>query len=418
MIGAPPTKAIASVPDLAPFHGLRYTRGPDLSLVTAPPYDVIDPDDHAALEAHDPHNSVRLILPRAEGGDDAYVTAARTLAAWRGDGVLDTDTTAALYPYRMVAARADGGTHTTIGVIGSLALPDVANGEAPATAGVLPHERTLPKARSDRLSLLRATRANLDPIWVLTLAVGVTELLEPFDVVEWAVDAQGVRHELGVIDDPERIAAIRALLAGEDAVLADGHHRFETACNYRREGETPGGDGIMCLVVELDDAQLDVRPFHRIIEHPPDDLRERLAGAFAVRDAGPVTPETIAAVLEEMDATGTMGLVDASRRRGPRPEAGRARGRARRHPRVPAPGRRGALRRRGPPAPRRSGAALQERRQGGREHRGRRGGDPPAGRRGQSDPRRRRRARADAGEDDLLRAQAADGHGHPHTRRP
>jgi uncharacterized protein (DUF1015 family) len=313
MIGPPPTKAIASVPDLAPFHGLRYTRGPDLSLVTAPPYDVIDPDEHAALEAADPHNSVRLILPRAEGRDDAYVTAARTLAAWRGDGILDTDAAAALYPYRMVAARGDGGTHTTIGVIGSLALPDGSNGGAAAAGGVLPHERTLPKARSDRLSLLRATRANLDPIWVLTLAVGLTELLEPFEVVEWAVDAQGVRHELGVIDDPERIAVIRALLAAEDAVLADGHHRFETACNYRRElaeGRS-GGDGIMCLVVELDDAQLDVRPFHRIVEHPPTDLRERLAGAFAVRDAGPVTPETIAAVLDEMDATGTMGLVDA-----------------------------------------------------------------------------------------------------------
>jgi uncharacterized protein (DUF1015 family) len=310
MIGAPPTKANASVPDLAPFRGLRYTRGPDLSLVTAPPYDVIDPDDHAALEEADPHNSVRLILPRAEGGDDAYATAARTLREWRRDDVLRADDAPALYPYRMIAPRGDGGTHTTVGVIGALALPDDGHG-----GGVLPHERTLPKARSDRLSLLRATRANLDPIWALTLAVGLTELLEPFEVVESAVDAQGVRHEIGVVDDPERIAAIRALVVSADAVLADGHHRFETACNYRREAsgdDRQGADAIMCLVVELDDAQLDVRPFHRIIEQPPADLRERLTGAFAVRDAGPVTPDTIAAVLREMADTAAMGLVDAT----------------------------------------------------------------------------------------------------------
>jgi uncharacterized protein (DUF1015 family) len=297
------------VPDLVPFRGLRYTRGPDLSLVTAPPYDVIDPDDHDALERADGHNAVRLILPRATDGDDPYALAATTLNSWRAAGVVQPDPVPALYPYRMIAPRADGPEHTTLGVIGALALPPPDT--SPAAAGVLPHERTLPKARSDRLSLLRATRANLDPIWVLTLAVGLTELLEPFDVVEWAEDPQGVRHEIGVIDDPERIAALRTLLADRDVVLADGHHRFETACTYRHnDGDTKGASEIMCLVVELDDAQLDVRPFHRIIEGPPRDLRERLADTFAVRDAGPLTPDAIAAVLQEMDATGAMGLAD------------------------------------------------------------------------------------------------------------
>jgi uncharacterized protein (DUF1015 family) len=310
MIGAPPTKAIASVPDLAPFRGLRYTRGPDLSSVAAPPYDVIDPDDHVALERADEHNAVRLILPRATDAGDPYETAAATLASWRGDGIVRPDPQPALYPYRMIAPRAGGPAHTTVGIIGALALPG--DGDGAVAGGVLPHERTLPKARSDRLALLRATRANLDPIWVLSLAVGLTELVEPFDVAESAVDAQGVRHELGIIDDPERIAALRALLVDHDAVLADGHHRFETACNYRKEaGGTTGTDGILCLVVELDDAQLDVRPFHRIIERPPSDLRERLSSTFAVRDAGPLTPDTIAGVLDEMAATGAMGLADA-----------------------------------------------------------------------------------------------------------
>jgi len=330
MIGELPTKAIASVPDLAPFRGLRYTRGPDLSGVAAPPYDVIDPDDQVALERADEQNAVRLILPRGTDAADPYETAAATLASWRADGVVRPDPQPALYPYRMIAPRIDGSAHTTVGVIGALALPG--DGDDAATGGVLPHERTLPKARSDRLALLRATRANLDPIWVLSLAVGLTELVEPFDVAESAVDAQGVRHELGIIDDPERISTLRALLVDHDAVLADGHHRFETACNYRKEvaagrlgrpgggdrgrkvsrggGGTTGTDAIMCLVVELDDAQLDVRPFHRIIERPPSDLRERLSSTFAVRDAGPLTPDTIAAVLDEMAATGAMGLAD------------------------------------------------------------------------------------------------------------
>jgi len=295
------------VPDLAPFRGLRYTRGPDLSRVTAPPYDVIDPAEHEELEASDEHNAVRLILPRPSEHGDPYENAAATLAAWRRKGVLRCDAEPSYYAYRMVASVDDGRVHTTVGVIGALAIPD---GD-PAAAGILPHERTLPKARSDRLALLRATRANLDPIWGLSLADGLTELLKTFEPVAYAIDAQGVRHEIGILTDARATSRLRELVRAHDLVLADGHHRFETACNYRREtSDRPGCGGIMCFVVELDDTQLDVRPFHRIVEQAPADLRERLAGSFAVRDAGPVTRETVTAVLHEMDATGAMGLVD------------------------------------------------------------------------------------------------------------
>ena len=152
------------LPNLFPFRGLRYRGGPDLSAVTAPPYDVIDEADHVLLEQTDPHNAVRLILPRAAGGRDAYECAAAALAEWRGDGTLVLDDEPTLYWYRMSWTEPDGAARATQGVIGALELPEQAG-----AGDVLPHERTLPKARSDRLALLRATRANFDPIWGLSL---------------------------------------------------------------------------------------------------------------------------------------------------------------------------------------------------------------------------------------------------------
>jgi uncharacterized protein (DUF1015 family) len=292
------------VPDLAPFRGLRYAMGSDLTAVTAPPYDVIDTDQRDVLLATHPNNSVRLILPEG-GAGDAYQEAATTFAAWRADGTLVPDPTPMLYAYRMYAPRADGGTHCTLGVIGALALPT-----DPAASDVLPHERTLPKAKSDRLALLRATRANFDPIWALTLTSGLTDLIDDVATIATAVDADGVRHELGLIDDADRIAAVRALIATQPVVLADGHHRYETARTYRAESAGLGSDAILCLVVELDDAQLDVRPFHRLVRGAPGDLRERLADVCTVTESGSATPETVSWLVEEMDAANALGLVD------------------------------------------------------------------------------------------------------------
>jgi len=293
------------VPDLAPFCGLRFAGRSELTSVTAPPYDVIDPDQRAALVASDPNNPVRLILPDPTAADP-YAEAATTLAAWRADGTLALDERPRLYMYRMEAPLAHGASHVTLGVIGALGLPkDVASGE------VLPHERTLPKAKSDRMALLRATRANFDPIWGLTLATGLAEHLHGTPVVASARDEGGVLHELGLVDDPAQIAAIRALLGSRALVLADGHHRFETACAYRDEVGGPGADSILCFVVELDEAQLDVRPFHRLVSGAPRDLRDRLGAVCTVRPRGASDPDTIATVLDEMDETDALAVVDA-----------------------------------------------------------------------------------------------------------
>ena len=313
------------MPDLAPFRGLRYTAGPDLTAVTAPPYDVIDEDERAELHASHPNNAVRLILPMASGptasertasgptgsvaDDAAYESARATLAAWREDGTLAADPEPALYAYRMEAPGPGGATVDTVGVIGALALPR-GSGDHPSNGDILPHERTLPKAKSDRLALLRATRANLDPIWGLTLADGLRELAHGVPALARTVDADGVTHEIGRIDDADRIAAVRALVGSAPVVLADGHHRFATACTYLQEHGGPGADAILCLVMSLDDAQIDVRPFHRLVRGAPDDLRERLASVWSVRTLGAATPDGIERLLAEMDDHDGLGLVD------------------------------------------------------------------------------------------------------------
>lgn len=296
------------MPDFLPFPGIRYPAA-DISAVSAPPYDVIDPDERAALVARDPRNAVRLILP------DSYDGAAATLAQWCAEGVLVTDDAPTFSVYRMEFTGDDGRPQRTTGVIGALAL-DNERGE------ILPHERTLPKAKSDRLELLRATRANLDPIWGLSLAFGLSELLapqgEPFAT---ATDEEGFHHSLWRLTDPGRIAAIAAAVAGARLVLADGHHRFETAGNYRAERRAagiadPGADSIMTLVVELAPQQLCVRAIHRLltgIDAHGDgggDLRAALEGPFRVHRAGPNVPEGVSALERAMRDGGGLGLVD------------------------------------------------------------------------------------------------------------
>jgi len=304
------------LPDFFAFAGLRYdctAAGADLEALAAPPYDVIDEDQRAALEATATHNAVRLLLPRDEQHEgDRYQRAAAALATWERDGALVEDPSPRLYSYRMQFRDLRGDARHTQGVIGALALPE------PGDTGVLPHERTMPKAKSDRLALLRATRANVDPIWGLSLAEGLTGRLEPDSPLGTCVDPDGVIHELGAIDDPGRIADIRALVGGSALVLADGHHRFETACSYRDElraaGEPVGGAGaIMMLVVELADDELDIEPIHRLLDLPPGvDVRDRLTDAFDVVDLGPYSADAVAGVQARMLADGGLGLVDGA----------------------------------------------------------------------------------------------------------
>jgi uncharacterized protein (DUF1015 family) len=200
--------------------------------------------------------------------------------------------------------RPGGGEGHTVGVVGALALPA-------ETGTVLPHERTLPKAKSDRLALLRATRANLDPIWVLSLAAGLTELEggggEP---LACGTDDEGVVHRLSAIDDPERIAAVNAAVASAPVVIADGHHRYETACTYHAEHpDDPAAATIMALVVECATEELHVAPIHRVLRGN-EQIRDALARWFTITPAGANNDRAAAHLAGEMLARGALGFVD------------------------------------------------------------------------------------------------------------
>jgi uncharacterized protein (DUF1015 family) len=290
------------MPRFEPFRGLRYNpKSAPVAQVIAPPYDVITSTERVHLATRHHANAVLVELPEADlqGGRDRYAVAHDLFAQWQAEGTLATDPEPSLYPYRMT----DTSGRTTTGVIGALGLAE------PGEEGdILPHEQTLPKPKSDRLDLLRATRANLSPIWGLSMAAGVTATFDPTDddPVADAYDDDGVRHQLWVLSDPDAAAAIGAAVASAPVVLADGHHRYETARTYqaeRREANAgrPGPyDLVMALVVELSEDQLTVGAIHRTVSGfaPDFDLMGALAQFFDLVRAGPADERTLGALSE------------------------------------------------------------------------------------------------------------------------
>ncbi len=298
------------MPEFLPFRGLRYTGGGVLDSVTAPPYDVIDPTQRIALAARDEFNAVRLILPEADPQNaDPYSVASQLLTSWSTSGVLTLDDVPAFYVYRMTFAERHGYVRTTTGVLGALTLPDhIDSGE------VLPHERTLPKAKSDRLDILRATRANLDPIWGLCTTSGLTESLneatESAPLAE-CTDEFGVHHAIWALSEADGVSAVRRAVADGPLVLADGHHRFETALAYRSEqgSSDQGSDAILCFVVELEEKQLVVHAIHRLLSEVPSNFLDLVAKTFEVRDSGPHTAQGIATLHDSVGIEDAIGLV-------------------------------------------------------------------------------------------------------------
>jgi uncharacterized protein (DUF1015 family) len=291
------------VPRFEPFQGLRYRpEVAPLAQVIAPPYDVISATERAHLAARHRANAVLVELPEADlpGGRDRYAVATELFTRWQAKGIIVADPGPSLYPYRMT----DASGRVTTGVIGALGLLAEPGGES----DILPHEQTLPKPKSDRLDLLRATRANLSPIWGLSMAAGVTATFDPTDddPVADVYDDDGVRHQLWVLSDADTVAAVGAAVATAPVVLADGHHRYETALAYQEEcrqatGGVPGPyDLVMALVVELSEDQLTVGAIHRTISGLPGDfdLVEALGQWFDVVRAGAADDRTLGALAD------------------------------------------------------------------------------------------------------------------------
>jgi len=296
------------VPRFEPFRGLRYdTSRVSLADVTAPPYDVIDEKQRASLAA-EPRNAVRIDLPIDEDGEDRYDVARRLLREWQDEGTFALDEGPTFTVYRMSFTDEAGRTRHTTGVIGALEL------WPPGSGQILPHEHTTPKAKSDRLDMLRSCRANLSAIWGLSLASGLTDLL-PTDAdpdAEWT-DPDGVTHTVWISRDAERNGRIAALVLDEPIVIADGHHRYETSLQYRDERRVTDGPGTeadltMCLVVELVEDELTVQPIHRLIAGLPDGAAPHLLWSehFDVEPTDPFGPDAVDRLVD----AGALGLVD------------------------------------------------------------------------------------------------------------
>ena len=286
----------------------------------APPYDVIDASQRAALAQRDPHNAVRIDLPDEADGEARYQIASDLLDTWLADGTLVVDGQPSFTVYRMTSTGEDGAEHRTTGVIGALELT------APGT-DILPHEHTTRKAKSDRLDLLRSCRANLSAIWALSLAKGLTDLLPVRDApLADVVDEDGVRHTVWRVDDPSVVAAVSAAVAEQPVVVADGHHRYETSLTYRAEREAADGDAgaagaTLAYLVELVEDELTVHAIHRLLSGFPEDLDLLAALAPWFEAAGP--PPADLPVTTAMADAGCLTLVLPDREvlLRPRPDA-------------------------------------------------------------------------------------------------
>ena len=288
-----------AVPRFEPFAGVRY-RQTDLSSVVCPPYDVISEPERVSLQAADPHNAVALELPVDRPGEDRYRAAAADLARWlEPGGPLVRDEAPVLTVYRMSYADETGQPRSTTGVLGALGL------QLPGEGDVLPHERTTPKAKSDRLDLLRATSTNLSPVWGLSLAGGLSlQLGPPSRPPDASARAGGVVHAVWKVP----AGSIGEVVASAPVVIADGHHRYEVALAYQAGHDGPGPwDSVLAYIVELSEEQLNVAAIHRLISGLPGGFD--LAGAME-RWFEPVGSVAVsAAITERMVDAGALALV-------------------------------------------------------------------------------------------------------------
>jgi uncharacterized protein (DUF1015 family) len=301
--------------DVRPLRALHYNLSavPSLADVTAPPYDVIDAAARAALLERSPFNVVELDLPEAPRGGDPYEHAAETLEEWTLQGILSADRDEALWVLEQDYDGPDGQRRTRRGFLCRVAVTDYGPGL------VRPHERTQPGPKEDRLRLTRATRHNLSPIFSLHEG-DAWPILEPALGGEpWGevTDRDRTVHRVWRVVDPAVLGAVTAELAGSELLIADGHHRYETARTYAEE---VGGEGAhrftLMALVSLEDPGLTVFGYHRLLTGLGDSNRQEALAAtlrkhfeieeVPISDLDPAGEEGI----------GVFGYADAHFRRG------------------------------------------------------------------------------------------------------
>ncbi len=265
-----------------PFRAVRFTeKAGDMAALTCPPYDIISEEQRTAYLATNPNNIIRLELPR--DGENPYAVAGDVLHTWLSQGVLEMDPTAAFYIYDITFSVGEE-KHIT-GLVGRVHLEEFSKGI------VLPHEETLSKAKADRLQLMRATGCNFSDIYSLYRADDpaspihdVMKLTAHATLLHAFTDENGLTHRLWGLTDEKLCAAVTAAFADLKLYIADGHHRYETALNYRRELQENGtatadADYCMMMLVEMSHPGLVVFPTHRILHHLENFSADKLLAA-------------------------------------------------------------------------------------------------------------------------------------------
>jgi len=271
------------LPDIQPFRGLRY-RLPDadLSKVLAPPYDVITPAYQEELYARDPRNIVRVVLNRTPG-DTAYEEAGATFRGWLAAGLLAPDAEPALYLVEQTF-EVEGRSCKRYGLLTRFRVEDDARGR------VLPHEHTRKAAKEDRYKLLKATRANFSPIFLMfsdrqgSFAKQAEAAARTPPEFQYTDDG-GVVHRVWPIREGAAVSALQSAIGSEKAYIADGHHRWATAQRYHQE---VGAEAAWTLgyFTPMESAGLVVLPYHRLLDRGPslEEARRALAAQFDVTD--------------------------------------------------------------------------------------------------------------------------------------
>ncbi len=262
--------------DVRPFPGVTYAPARvDMSRVLCAPYDVISPTQQAAYLARDPHNAVRIVLNPAPG-EARYSEAAATLRSWLGEGVLHLAPRAELYVHRHTFELPGTGRLMRTGLIAAVRL------EPWSTGAVRPHEHTMPGPKQDRLQLMRATRADTEPIWVfhpdptgeMRRRLESVTAREPMIDTEFVPEADSdeapavERHQLWAVDDPAETIGLAAVAGALPLYIADGHHRYETALFHAEESGGPDHAPTRFKVMLLsaaEDPGLLVLPTHRMV---------------------------------------------------------------------------------------------------------------------------------------------------------
>ena len=314
---------------ITPFQALRYNldRVGDLSDVIAPPYDVIDPDLQEQLYDRHPANVIRIILNRSEAGDDGdskYERAAAFVRQWKSEGVLMTEASPAYYVYHQ-SFEVDGQSITRRGFQCRVRTTPFGQGN------IYPHEETHPKAKVDRLKLTTATGQNNSQIFglypdpqneIIDCLDQATEGITPMR----ATDHLGVIHTLWPVTDPAVCEKVSSLMQDRPMFVADGHHRYETSCDYKNQvaaeyaaqhdGERLPEDHpanfVMTMLVGMSDPGMIVLPTHRLLRGTPKfsstQMVEKLAGKFdcQVLDGG---LESATAAWDKMEAADDQGLI-------------------------------------------------------------------------------------------------------------